>query len=102
MDLPLQGIRTLSEDECRELEPRSQKCVFLGHKPDDNFGCWLWDLETRQVVQSSDVIVNESIMHKLAKFPIKLGRVTFSDMLTHVDNHNTQEQPHGKFSDQAD
>jgi hypothetical protein len=43
-------------DECRKLELRSRKCMFLGYGPDGSFGYRLWDPETHQVVRSSDVV----------------------------------------------
>jgi transposase InsO family protein len=33
-------------DECRKLESRSRKCIFLGYGPDESFGYRLWDPET--------------------------------------------------------
>jgi hypothetical protein len=60
------------KDERRKLESRSQKCVFLGYGPDGSFGYRLWDPETHQVVRSSDVVINESVMHKSTKRPIEV------------------------------
>jgi hypothetical protein len=53
--------------------------------PDGSFGYRLWDPETHQVVRSSDVVFNESVMHKSADRPIELRRVTFSDVTTPLD-----------------
>jgi hypothetical protein len=75
----------LPRDERRELESRSQKCVFLGYGPDGSFGYCLWDPETHQVVRSSDMVFNESAMHKAADRPIELRRVTFADVPTPLD-----------------
>jgi hypothetical protein len=44
-----------------------------------------WDPETHQVVRSSDVVFNESTMHKSANRPIELRRGTFSDVPTPLD-----------------
>ena len=67
------------KDDCRKLQSRSRKCIFLGYRPDEIFGYRLWDLETRQVIRSADVVFNESEMHTVVKRPIELHRVTFSD-----------------------
>jgi hypothetical protein len=72
-------------DERRKLESRSRKCIFLRYGPDGSFGYRLWDPETHQVVRSSDVVFNESAMHKATDRPIKLRRVTFSDVSTPLD-----------------
>ena len=66
------------KDERRKLEPRSRKCVFLGYGPDDEIEYRLWDPEQRQIVRSSDVVFNESAMHKTAKRPIEVRRVIVS------------------------
>jgi hypothetical protein len=73
------------KDERRKLESRSRKCVFLGYGPDGSFGYRLWDSETFQIVRSSDVVLNESAMHKSAERPIELRRVTFVDVPTPLD-----------------
>ena len=50
------------------------------------------DPEHRQIVRSSDVVFNESAMHKTAERPIEVGRVIFSDVPTLHDGpaHNTR------------
>ena len=75
----------MPKDERRKLEPRSRKCIFLGYKPDGNFCYRLLDLENRQVVRSSDIVFNESEMHKSAERPIEVRRVTFSDVSNPLD-----------------
>jgi transposase InsO family protein len=72
-------------DERRKLKSRSRKCVFLGYGPNGSFGYRLWDPETHQVVRSSDVVFNESAMHKAADCWIGLRRVTFADVPTPSD-----------------
>jgi hypothetical protein len=74
-------------DERRKLESRSRKCVFLGYGPDGSFGYSLWDSETQQVVRNSNVVFNESVMHKAADRPIELRRVTFAEVPTPMDCH---------------
>jgi hypothetical protein len=58
-------------DERRKLESRPRKCIFLGYRPNRSFGYRLWDPETYQVVQSSDVVFNESAMNKSTDRPIE-------------------------------
>ena len=62
----------IPKDDHRKLEPRSRKCIFLGYGPDGEIGYRLWDPEHRQIVRSSDVVFNESAMHKTAKRPIEV------------------------------
>ena len=61
----------------RKLESRSQKCIFLGYGLDGNFGYRLWDPKNKQVVESLDVVFNESEMHKPVERPIEARRITF-------------------------
>jgi transposase InsO family protein len=68
-------------DERHKLESRSRKCIFLGYGPDGSFSYRLWDPETHQVVRSSNMVFNESAMHKSTDRPIEVWRVTFSDVV---------------------
>ena len=54
---------------------------FFGYGSKGEFGYRLWDLEIREIVRSSDVIFNESEMHKPAERPIEVKRVIFSDAM---------------------
>ena len=108
----------IPKNDRRKLEPRSRKFVFLGYGPDDEIRYQLWDLEHRQIVRSSDVVFNESAMHKTAERPIEVRRVIFSEVPTLHDspNHNKRSvswitdtfqtkstdsaQPNGSASDQ--
>jgi hypothetical protein len=60
-------------DEHRNLESRSRKCVFLGYGPNRSFSYRLWDLETHQVVRSSDVVFTKFAMHKASDRSIELS-----------------------------
>jgi hypothetical protein len=73
------------QDECCKLKSRSRKYIFLGYGPNGNFGYRLWDLESHQVIRSSDVVFHESAMHKAVECPIELWRVTFADVFSCLD-----------------
>ena len=82
----------IPKDDRQKLEPRSRKYVFLGYGPDGEIGYRLWDPKHRQIGQSSDVVFNESTMHKTAERPIEVRRVIFSELPTLHDGptHNTR------------
>lgn len=64
-----------------KLDPKSQKCIFVGYGLDGQFGYCLWDLESQTVIRSSDVVFNETKMHKQPVKEVEFQRVTFSDVL---------------------
>ena len=70
------------KDDRRKLEPRSRKCVFLGYGPDDEIRYRLGDPEQRQIVRCSDVVFNESAMHKTAERPIEVRADQFGLLLS--------------------
>ena len=76
----------------RKLEPRSRKCIFLGCGPVSEIRYQLWDPEHRQIVRSSDIVFNESAMHKTVERPIEVRRVVFSEVPTLHDGptHSTR------------
>ena len=80
-----EAFALVPKDNRQKLESRSRKCIFLGYGSEGAFGHRLWDLENRQIVWSSNVLFNESKMHKPAERPIEVRRVTFSDALTPHD-----------------
>ena len=55
-------------------------------------GYQLWDPEHRQIIRSSDVVFNESIMNQSIDKPIEVRRVTFSHVPTLQDGptHKTR------------
>ena len=60
---------------------------FLGYTHYGNFSHWLWDPENKQVVQSLDMVFNESEMHKLLERLIEVRkRATFSEMSALLDD----------------
>jgi hypothetical protein len=75
----------MPKDECRKLKSRSRKCVFLGYGLDGCFGYRSWDPEAHQVVRSSDMVFNESAMHKSTECLIEVQRITFSDIPALLD-----------------
>ena len=86
----------IPKDDRRKLEPRSRKCFFLEYGPDGEIGYQLWDPEHRQIVRSSDVVFNESAMHKTAERPIEVRRVIVSEVPTlHESEHTTRDRFHG-------
>ena len=99
----------IPKDDLRKLESRSRKCVFLGYGPDGEIGYQLWDPEHRQIIQSSDVVFNKSVMHKTTERPIEVRRVIFSKVLTlhKGPTHNTRsisriaENSHTELIDSA-
>jgi hypothetical protein len=50
----------------QKLDFQRKKCIFLGYGIDGQFGYRLWDPETRTIVRSSVVVLNEKVMHKLS------------------------------------
>ena len=82
----------IPQDDRRKLEPRSRKCIFLGYGPHGEIKYRLWDPEHRQIIRSSDVVFNESSIHKTARRPIEVRRVIFSKVPTLHEGptHNTR------------
>jgi hypothetical protein len=87
----IEAYALVPREERRKLESRSWKCIFLGYGPDGSFDYRLWDPETHQVVLSSDVVFNESAMHKVADPLIELRRATFADVPTPSADSTTHE-----------
>jgi hypothetical protein len=89
------------EDRCK-VESRSRKCIFLGYGPDGSFGYRLWDTETNQVVRSSDVVFNESAMHKSTERPIEVRRVEFLDVTAPSDGPAQHTRSATRLADPLD
>ena len=76
----MRGIRLCAERQSPKGRTKVQE-VHLSwlwtRRPD-----WILTLgpKNRKIVQSSDVVFNESAMHKMIKKPIELQRVTFSEV----------------------
>ena len=63
-----------------KLDPWAKKCIFIGYGQDDQFGYRLWDPESRSVIYSSDVVFNETKMHRQPVKEIAFQKVTFSNV----------------------
>ena len=72
--------------------PSYRKTTARNSSLDGKIGYRLGDPEHKQIVRSSDVVFNESAMHKTAERPIEVRRVIFSEMPTFHDGpaHNTR------------
>ena len=71
---------------CAKLDPKSQKCIFIGYRLDSQFGYRLWDPESQTVIHSSDVVFNETKIHKHPEKEVEFHRVTFSDVSPPMPN----------------
>ena len=40
------------------MDPKTRPCIFLGYG-DDEFGCWLWNLAKKKVIQGRDIVFME-------------------------------------------
>ena len=67
-----------------KLDPKSHKCIFVGYGAgygaDGEMGYRLWHPKSCNIIRSSDVIFNESKMHKHPLREIEYRRVTFEDV----------------------
>ena len=66
----------------QKLDPKSQKCIFIGYGTEGEMGYRLWNPESHKVIRSSHVIFNESKMHKKPIKEIEFRKVTFEDTPT--------------------
>ena len=67
------------EEDCKNLESQSQKCICLGIEPDGSFGYQLRDLENQQFVRSVDVVFNKTGIPTIAEHPIEILTIMFGD-----------------------
>ena len=58
------GVCPIPKDDCQKRKPSFRKCVFLGYGLDNEIRYRLWDPKHRKIIRSSDVVFNESTMHK--------------------------------------
>ena len=65
-----------------KLNPKSHKCIFVGYGAEGEMGYRLWHPESNKVILSSDVIFNESQMHKQPTKEVEYRQVTFEDVET--------------------
>ena len=66
----------------QKLDPKSQKCTFIGYGTRGDTGYCLWNPESRKVIKSSHVIFYESKIHKKLIKEIEFRKVTFEDIPT--------------------
>ena len=91
----------------QKLDPKSQKCIFIGYGTEGEMGYRLWNPESHKVIRSSHVIFNESKMHKKPIKEIEFKKVTFEDIPTKtqksiiVPSVDNAPQEQAKSSSQA-
>ena len=61
----------------QKLDPKSQKCIFIGYGTEGEMGYCLRNPESHKVMRSLHVIFNESEMHKKPIKEIEFRKVTF-------------------------
>ena len=65
---------------CAKLDPKSCKCIFIGYGMDGQFGYCLRDPESQTMIHSSDVVFNDTKMHKHPEKEVAYRKVTFNDV----------------------
>ena len=60
-----------------KLDPKARRCIFIGYGLDGLFGYCLWDLESQLVIDSTDVVFDETKMHRKLVKEIEFQKVTF-------------------------
>ena len=53
----------ISDQGRNKLDPKSKVCTFIGYG-EDEFGYRIWDVESKKIIRSRDVIFNERVMYK--------------------------------------
>ena len=87
----------IRREERTKVEPKSQKCIFLGYGDSGEMGYRLWDLENRKIIRSKDVIFDETCMYKEPVEPQEPTRVIIDDdihpgQLPEVENQPVQHE----------
>ena len=62
-----------------KLAPKSKNYVFLSYGKPSEMGFFLWDLEFKKILRSSDVYFNEDKMHKKPIKIVEICRVVFQE-----------------------
>jgi len=65
----------------KKLDPKSQKCIFMGYGETREMGYHLWDPESKKIIRSHDVVFNEKLMHKSPVQDSDMRKVTFQDAI---------------------
>ena len=68
----MRGVCPHTEKRPPKTRTEIQKMRFLGYGPDGEIGYRLWDPEQRKIVRSSDVVFNDSAMHKTTERPFEV------------------------------
>ena len=66
---------------------------MFGYGLGGQFGYHLWELESRSILRSSDVVFNETKMHKQPFKEVEYRKVTFSDVTPLVQRSNEPNIP---------
>ena len=77
-----------------KLDPKSRKCIFVGYGLDGQFGYRLWDPKSRSILCSSDVVFNETKMHRQPVKEVEYQKVTFSDVSSPMQSAQEPIVPH--------
>ena len=71
---------------CAKLDPKSRNCFFIGYGIDGQFGYCLRNPESQTVICSSDVVFNETKIHRHLEKEVAYRKVTFSDVSPPMPN----------------
>ena len=83
----------VSKEFRAKLDLKLRKCIFIGYGLDCQFGYRLWDPESRSIIRCSDVVFNETKMHKQPMKEVKFQKVTFFDVSPSINDQQTAQEP---------
>ena len=73
----LKQLRQKSYYKCKE-------CNFIGYGINGQVGYHLWDFDTHTKVKGSNVVFNESMVHKKPIMEEKVRKVVLKDFITYT------------------